>query len=60
MESAVLVHLDRPLPTVTITKKVKISITNTKSARTVIEEWQETRRWTSSSQLMNGAPTHVA
>lgn len=60
MESAALVLLDRPLPTITITKTVKMSITNVKSAKTVTEEWQEIQRWTSTTQVMKGAPTHVA
>jgi hypothetical protein len=60
MESAALVLLDRTLPKITITKTVKISITNTQSAKTVTEEWQVTQRWTSTINLVKVAASHVA
>lgn len=58
--AAALVLLDRPLPKITITKTVKISITNTQSAKIVTEEWQVTQSWTSTIKLVKRAATHVA
>jgi len=60
MPNAGLAVLNRPINSLRVTSTIKVTITKKFDSKTVIEEWQETKSWTTSAYARSGATTDVA